>query len=117
MSNPIVDSIVSNLESGMLDAAKQAGIKSAEEIVSGAKSFLSMAIPSIERWITGTLSTPATLTPDELKVLLEDLLEDALVHGLTLLEKTEIKIDEADNMLLSLVTGVVASAVGKAITL
>jgi hypothetical protein len=115
MSNPIVDSIISGLESGLIDAAKSAAVELKPQVVDNAKNFITIAYKSIERWVmkwsSGVLST------DQLKDLLADLLWDAVEHALTVLQRIEVQVDKTKNTLLSLVTGVASNVVGKLIVL
>lgn len=113
MSNPVVDAIVDQLKSGVEDAGKQIGVQALQQATDGAKSFITQAVPDIERWVTFTLSNPQILTANDLKTLLEDLAWDAIIHGLTLAGMIEVDIDKTKNTILQLVSGIATGAIAK----
>lgn len=111
MSNPIVDSIVADIEAQILPAAKEAGIQAAESFVQDAKSFLLTEVQALTRWVEGFMS--GSFSKEDLKNLLGDLIQDAMIHGLTILEKAGVAVDNTGSTLLKIASSIAGNAIGK----
>jgi hypothetical protein len=111
--NPVLQSILSDIENQTLDAAKTAGKAAMTAAISDTKDFLVQALPRLERWFQALLDK--NITEDEFKSLLLGLKDLAFVNALTVAGIAEIEIDKTRNTILQTLTSVASSAAGKLI--
>lgn len=108
-----MNDIFEKLKDGAIEAAKAVASDMAKEASADAIAFVSMAAPSIGRYIK--LRVDGQISDDEFKNLMGGLLVLAKMEGLTLAQMAAIKIDETRNAILKTVTGIALGAVSKII--
>jgi hypothetical protein len=111
--NPILEQIIKDLETSALDAAKHAAAGFIPAATEDAKSFLKLALPSLERWFG--FYTSKAITADEFKCLLFGLKDLASMNALTVSGLALIEVDKVKNTMLSAVTQIATGAITKLI--
>ncbi len=110
-SNPVIDSILNDIKTNALTAARTAGVHALADVEADTQSFLTAAIPRLERWLNALLNH--NLTPDEFRILLLGLKDLAFANVLTVAGDVLIEVDRVRNAVLSVVTSAASAAVGK----
>ncbi len=112
--NPIdVNSIIDELKIGAIDAARKVAVNMAHEAAIDATAFVTIALPSIGRYLG--LYASKQISEDEFKSLMLGLLQYAEMTGLTQAGLAAIEVDRTRNTVLKTVTDIALGAVGKII--
>lgn len=105
------DDIIKELQDGAIEAAKSVAVKMLEEAESDAKEFISLAAPSIGRYMELLISQKISF--DEFKSLMMGLLDLAKMNALSLGGLAEIEVDRTRNTMLKVVTEMLGNVAGK----